>query len=208
MATTDERRSKTPVATRSVARPARDGAFRFSIEQFYQLDELGFFEGRHVELIEGIICEMTIRPAHALASELIHPVLFGVFGAGWRIRMGLPLDTGRRSLLEPDVAVFAGGTRDLGLIHPASAILIIEISNTTLRKDRTVKAHLYAQAGISDYWILNLVDRQLEVHRNPGPDSARKGRFGYAEVTIVPESGNMAPLAAPETPIAVADLLP
>jgi hypothetical protein len=55
---------------------------------------------------------------------------------------------------------------------------------------------------------VNLVDRQLEVHRNPGPDPSRRGRFRYAEVTMVPEGGNMAPLAAPQSPIAVADLLP
>ena len=61
-----------------------------------------------------------------------------------------------------------------------------------------LKAHLYARAGIADYWIVNLHDRQLEVHRSPGPDPARKGRFRYAEVTIVPADGQVAPLAAPE----------
>ncbi len=93
--------------------------------------------------------------------------------------------------------------------HPTkAAALVVEISEATLRKDRTIKAHLYAQAGFPDYWIVNLVDRQLEVHRNPGPDPSRRGRFRYADVTIVPESGRMSPLAAPQSEIAVADLLP
>jgi Uma2 family endonuclease len=77
-----------------------------------------------------------------------------------------------------------------------------------LRKDRTIKAHLYAQAGLPDYWIVNLGERQLEVHREPVADPGRRGRFRYANVTTVPESGRMAPLAAPGSSVAVADLLP
>lgn len=208
MATTNDPGIQKPRPREQRPWPRRDGLFRFTVEQFYKLDELGFFEGRHAELIEGIIYEMTAKPAHALASELVLHALFAAFGVGWRIRPGAPLDTGRRSLLEPDFAVVAGGTRDAGLTHPNSAVLLIEISESTLRKDRTIKAHQYAMAGISDYWIVNLVDRQLEVHRNPGPDPARRGRFRYADVTIVPESGRITPLAAPQSEIAVADLLP
>ncbi len=151
---------------------------------------------------------MTTKPPHAISTELVLQALIVTFGAGWRIRPALPLETGRHSLLEPDFAVLAGEPRGAGLVHPAAAVLIIEISDATLRKDRTIKAHHYAQAGIPDYWIVNLVDRQLEVHRNPGPDPARRGRFRYADVTIVPESGRIAPLAAPQSEIAVADLLP
>ncbi len=131
-----------------------------------------------------------------------------IFGAGWVVRETKPLDTGRRSLLEPDFYVVAGSIRDYMMVHPTTAALVVEISDSTLRKDRTIKAHLYAQAKLPDYWIVNLVDRQLEVHRNPGPDPSRKGRFRYADVTIVPESGRISPLAAPQAEIAVADLLP
>ena len=208
MATTNDPRAEKPWLKGDRPWPRRDGIFRFSVDQFYQLDELGFFDDRRAELIEGVIYEMTTKPKHALASELITHALRSVFAAGWRIRLGLPLDTGRRSLPEPDVAVVAGEIRDSGLTHPTTAALLIEISNTTLRKDRTLKAHHYAQAGILDYWIVNLVDRQLEVHRLPGPDPARRGRFRYSDVTTVPESGRMAPLAAEQSPIAVADLLP
>lgn len=208
MATTDDPQSKKSRLRSQPPWPRRDGIFRFTLEQFYKLDELGFFHDRHVELIRGVIYEMTTKPPHAIASELILPIIMNIFQAGWRIRICLPIDTGRRSLLEPDVAVIAGNTRDVGMIHPTTAALVVEISDATLRKDRTIKAHLYAQAGLPDYWIVNLVDRQLEVHRNPGPDPSRRGRFRYGEVTLVPEGGNMAPLAAPQSPIAVADLLP
>jgi Uma2 family endonuclease len=208
MATTNDPQTRKHWIPKQRPWPRRDGLFRFTVEQFYKLDELGFFDDRHAELIEGVLYEMTAKPAHALASELVLHALFAAFGAGWRIRAGSPLETGRRSSLEPDYAVVAGGTRDAGLTHPNTAVLLVEISDSTLRKDRTIKAHQYAQAGILDYWIVNLVDRQLEVHRNPGPDPARRGRFRYADVTIVPESGRIAPLAAPQSEVAAADLLP
>jgi Uma2 family endonuclease len=186
----------------------RDGLFRFTINQFYQLGELGLFEDRHVELIRGMIYEMTTNPGHATSSELARDLLSRIFGAGWNVREMKPLDTGRRSLLEPDIAVVAGSIRDFARVHPTTAALVVEISETTLRKDRTIKAHLYAQAKLPDYWIVNLIDRQLEVHREPGTDPDRKGRFRYGSVTIVPESGTISPLAAPDSVVPVSDLLP
>jgi Uma2 family endonuclease len=209
MATANE--SSTSPPSNKPQRPwqRRDGLFRFTVEQFYKLDELGFFDDRRVELIEGVIFEMTTKPPHAISSDLTGSLLRLVFGVGWVVREMKPLDTGRRSLLEPDFYVVAGSIRDLMKTqHPTTAVLVVEISESTLKKDRTIKAHQYAQAGLPDYWIVNLVDRQLEVHRNPGPDSSRRGRFRYADVTTVPESGRMSPLAAPQSEIAVADLLP
>src|SRR5215510_6961317 len=77
----------------------------------------------------------------------------------------------------------------------------------SLRADRILKARLYARAGIEDYWIVNLVDRVLEVHRAPtGPRSGR--RAAYGEVRRIAPSEFAAPLAAPSATIAVADLLP
>lgn len=74
--------------------------------------------------------------------------------------------------------------------------------------DRLAKAHRDARAGIADDWIVNRMDRQLEVHRNPGPDPGRPGRFLYAGVTIMPADGRIAPLALPDRQVRVADVLP
>jgi Uma2 family endonuclease len=186
----------------------RDGLFRFTIKQFYQLDELGFFEDRKVELIRGVLYEMKTNPGHAVSSELALEQLRRIFGPAWHIREMKPLDTGRRSLLGPDVAVIEGSIRDFTRTHPTTAALVVEISESTLRKDRTIKVHHYAQANLPEYWIVNLVDRQVEVHREPGPDPDRKGRFRYGSVTIVPESGRISPLAAPDSVVPVSDLLP
>lgn len=206
MATLDDPRSRPP--RRGRPRPRRTGLFRFTVDQFYRLDKLGFFEDRRVELIEGVLYEMTANPPHAIASELLMRLLLGLFGADYSIRIGLPLDVGRRSLPEPDAAIVPGSARDYLQGHPRQALLLFEISDTTLRKDRGLKAHLYARAGIADYWIVNLNDRRLEIHRDPGPDPARKGRFRYRDITIVPADGHASPLARPGARIAAADLLP
>jgi len=181
--------------------------FRWTSKQYYRIAELGYFQDRRVELVGGEIWTMTTSPPRSIASNLVSEALRIGFGPGHVIRVQQPLDRGRHNQPEPDLAVVAGNPRDL-VRHPTTALLIVEICDSTLRRDRTIKAHLYAHAGIADYWIVNLNDRQLEIYRNPGPDPDRKGRFRYAEVTIVPADGHAVPLAKPDARISVADLLP
>lgn len=178
------------------------------MDQVQKLSELRFFGDWRVELIDGVLFEMTTNPPHAVAVELAMNSFIGRFGGAYSIRVQLPLDFGRRSLPEPDLAMVAGTARDFAQGHPKTALLLIEIRDSTPRKDRLLKAHLSAHAGIADYGIVNLNDRQVEVHRNPGPDPSRKGRYRYADVTIVPADGHASPIVAPDVVLAVADLLP
>ena len=204
MATTNDPGTRRPRLARRI-----DGPFRFSVEQFDRLDELGFFEDRKVELIGGMIHEMTQNTGHVTSAELTGLILRAIFARGWSVREAKPLDIGGLSRPVPDFVVVAGSARDFLTAHPTTtAALVVEISDSTLKRDRTTKAHLYARAGVPEYWTVNLVDRQVEVHRQPGADPAHRGRFGYGEVTTVAESGRMSPLAAPESEIAAADLLP
>lgn len=190
--------------------PAREGPrrIRWTKKEFYRLAELGFFQDRRVELVGGEIMRMTINPPHCVALGLTTDALRAAFGRGYFVRSQGVLDIHIRHQPQPDVTVVSGGPRDYVSAHPTSALLVVEVSDTTLRYDRRVKAHLYARAGIADYWIVNLRDRQLEVHRNPGPDPARLGRSSYSHVTIIPATGTAMTLAAPGVVIAVADLLP
>jgi Uma2 family endonuclease len=204
MATAHDPRTRTTSPTSR----RRSGIFRWTAEQAYKLAELGFFDDRHVELLDGVLYEMTINPPHAVAVGLASEVIKTRFSPPVLARVQQPLDLGRRNLPEPDVAIVRGTHRDYADSHPKTALLIVEISDSTLRKDRVLKGHVYAHAGLADYWIVNLNDRQLEVYRSPGPDPERKGRFRYAEVAIVPADGHIAPLAAPGANLAVADLLP
>jgi Uma2 family endonuclease len=129
------------------------------------------------------------------------------FGPGHRIRVQQPIDLGRKVQPEPDLAVVRGEARDFAE-HPRTALLILRVSDASLDYDRLKKGHIYSTAGILDYWILNLQDRQLEIYREPGPDPQRRGRYRYAGQTIIPADGHATPLARPEARIPVINLLP
>jgi Uma2 family endonuclease len=176
--------------------------------EFYQLADLGFFQGQRAELIEGKI--MVLSPQngpHASTVDRVAEVLRQGLGSGFWVRMQLPLNFTPSSDPEPDVSVVAG-QRDDYTDHPTSALLLVEVSDTTLAYDRRDKASLYARAGIGDYWIVNLVDLQLEVLRNPVPDLTQPYGHGYAHSTIHRSTASVTPLATPALLVRVADLLP
>ncbi len=133
--------------------------------------------------------------------------LIEIFAKGFVVdSQQLPMSFGKADEPEPDIAVVKGAVRDYAQAHPKSAELIVEVSDTTLRYDRTVKVGLYAQNKIADYWILNLKDRCLEVYRQPKKD--KKLGFIYGEIKILTETDSIAPLAAPQSEIKIADILP
>ena len=179
-------------------------------KEYYRLSALGFFQGQRVELIAGMIVQMPAQKNyHALSISLTHDALRVAFGPGYWVRVQATLDLSPHSVPDPDLAVVKGAVRDhKGPKNPKTALLLVEVSDTTLRYDRRRKGSLYARAGIADYWIVNLVDQQIEVYRNPVPDSSQPLRFGYADVVILTATDYVTPLAAPQARILVADLLP
>lgn len=108
----------------------------------------------------------------------------------------------------PDVSVVSGCREDYLEQHPTTALLVVEVSDSTLRYDRKTKGGIFASAAIADYWILNLVDRQVEVNRQPVPDPTGEFEFIYGDIQIYKASQFLTPLAAPQVPILVEDLLP
>lgn len=119
-----------------------------------------------------------------------------------------PIALDRRSEPEPDVSVVRGTPRDYRDAHPTSPVLVVEVALASLRLDRTRKCRAFARAGVPEYWIVNLVDRVLEVHREPGRlDDARR-RWGYRSIQTLGPDADLSPLAAPAARVAVADLLP
>ena len=183
---------------------------RWTVKEFYRLLDEGFFDGQRVELIEGEIIEMAAQKNwHALGITLTEKALARVFGPKFWVRVQATLDLTPYSAPDPDIAVVPGSPRDnAGPTNPTTALLIVEVSETTLGYDRKIKGSLFARVGIADYWILNLIDRELEVYRQPAPD--RKAKYGYAykDVTILGSKDRVAPLAKPKAKIRVADLLP
>jgi Uma2 family endonuclease len=184
--------------------------FRWTAEAFYRLLDAGYFDGRRVELIDGEIVEMpSQKNYHGAALTRTADALKVAFGTGYWVRVQLSLDLSPRSVPDPDVAVIQGSP--VGITpttpNPTSALIVAEVSDTTLGTDRNWKSHLYAAAGIADYWIVNLVQRQLEVYRNPVSDASAPFGARYADRVIFDPGDNVTPLATP-TPVAVADLLP
>lgn len=181
---------------------------RWTSADYYRLAERGFFLGRRVQLIEGEILETPAQKNfHAAAVDLTVDALKAAFGAGYWVRSQASLDLSPLSVPDPDVAVVPGSPRNPPASNPTTALLVVEASDTTLSFDRGRKASLYARAGIADYWIVNLVDRQLEVYRNPVADNSQPFGSRYADEVILQPTDHATPLAAPQARVPVADLL-
>jgi len=178
-------------------------------DEYYKMAEAGLFAGKHVELIEGRIIEMSpMGSPHRTSVVLAGDALRHAFSGRAFVQTQSPLDLGEISEPEPDVAVVAGEVRDYSQAHPHTALLIVEVSESSLEYDGTEKASLYAKAGVPDYWVLNLIDRRLEVRRDPAPDPNELYGFGYRSITILGDGDSVSPLAAPQSLIAVTELLP
>ncbi len=181
---------------------------RWTRREYGRLIDVGVLhEDDAIELLEGrlVVAEPQHTP-HATAIDLAGEALRQAFGPGWRVRVQLPLGLGRDSEPEPDVAVVRGDARDFLVDHPTTAALVVEVADASLQLDRRVKARIYARAGITDYWIVNLLDGVVEVHRDPVSAGRRGSR--YRDVTAVTAGERIVPLAAPFASIAIADLLP
>ena len=182
---------------------------RWTKAEYYRLGEHGFFHGQRVELLEGrIILQTPMTPLNAGITMLVLKTLHPLLPDGYLLSCKLPLDLGQTTEPEPDFAIVQGTGRQFLAAHPTSALLIIEVADSSLPYDRRHKGSLYARAGIPDYWILNLVDYRLEVYRDPIPDAAAHYGYRYASrVDLVPPA-TIAPLALPGVILAVASLLP
>jgi len=181
---------------------------RWTRKEYGRLIDVGVLhEDDPVELLQGrlVVAEPQHTP-HATSIDLVGEALRQAFGAGWRVRVQLPLGLGADSEPEPDVAVVRGDARDFLADHPATAALVVEVADASLELDRRLKARIYARAGITDYWIVNLIDRVVEVHRDPVVAGRRRSR--YRDVTTVAAGERIVPLAAPFSSILIADLLP
>lgn len=159
----------------------------------------GLFEDERVELLEGVIVEMSPQsPGHAAAIQRLDRVLQRLIGDRASIRVQMPFAAGDLSLPEPDVAVVPRG--DYETAHPAQALLVIEVADSSLRKDRRLKVEIHARAGVPEYWVVGLVDGLVEVYTEPA-DGA------YRRVTPARRGDRIRPAAFPDIAIAVDDIL-
>ena len=183
---------------------------RWTRVEYERLVDQGFFgPDERLELLDGaLIVKEPQNSPHFTAVSLVHDALRAALGPGWFVRMQGPVALDERSEPEPDISVVPGAARDYRAAHPARPVLVVEVSESRLRFDRSEKAAIYARAGIADYWIVNLVDRVLEIHREPARPTARHGAWGYRSIHRFGPDSVVSPLAAPAARVTVADLLP
>jgi Uma2 family endonuclease len=142
-------------------------------EEFEALMEAGVFAPEErLELIAGELTRREpVNTSHAVAVVLVGEILSSILPKGMHLRIQLPLVLGEYDEPFPDIAVVLGSPRDYLSLHPTTALLVVEVSEASLKTDREVKGSLYAKAGIPEYWIVNLKERVVEVYREPAKDA-------------------------------------
>jgi Uma2 family endonuclease len=189
-----------------------------TVEQYHRMIALGILrEGEPTELIDGVLVRkdrsdrggnpLAHGPRHSLTLKRLERLLRPVEACGCHLHLQLPVTLAGIQEPEPDLAVVRGSPEDYQGRHPGpqDLVAVIEVADSTLDYDRTTKQRLYAAAGISPYWIINLPEGQIEVYDQPLPQEGR-----YAVRTAY-QPGQTVPLriaAAPPVEVAVAQVLP
>ena len=177
---------------------------RFTVDEYYQMGEAGIFhEDDRVELIEGEIIEMVpIGVEHAACVNRLNRYLVERAGRQAVVLTQNPVRLSNFTEPQPDFAL-AKAKEDFyasGHPGPEDLMLIVEVSDTSLKYDRDVKAALYARMGIPELWIVDIRKRRVEVFRSPRPT-------GYADRQTVEEDDELAPAALPILKIGVKEIL-
>ncbi|MBR8834618.1 MAG: Uma2 family endonuclease [Stigonema ocellatum SAG 48.90 = DSM 106950] len=153
----------------------------FTLAEYHRLIELGFLtQDDRLELIRGQLMQMAAKGTrHSVCNTKLFHELDRLVGDKAVVRGQEPIILPTDSEPEPDVAIARGQADDYLLSHPQpeNILLVIEVSDSTLDYDQNTKLALYAEDGISDYWIINLVANQLERYCQPYQDA--QGKFGY-----------------------------
>lgn len=167
----------TPLEAVEARRP-----YRFSVEEVLAMVEAGILpSARGLELIEGELIEMApIGPGHASCTTDIADQLRPQIAPDEQLRIGQPIVLANHSMPEPDLSIVRRSPDHYRTAHPTAedTLLVIEVSDSSLKRDRQIKLGLYARAGIPEVWILDLTAQALEAYREPAGDH-------YAQLTTL-----------------------
>jgi Uma2 family endonuclease len=170
---------------------------------------LGAFDREPLELIGGELIVAEPQGAyHASAIQRVDYAVRAALPAGWSVRVQAPVSLDDESEPEPDVAVVEGLPGSHRDAHPARPVLVIEVAESSLIFDRQRKGGLYARAGLLDYWIVNLIDHVLEVHREPAPNAAAPYGWSYRSMATFRPPTVVEIVGVSGARVAIADLLP
>jgi Uma2 family endonuclease len=167
---------------------------RFTVQEYHRLVELGFLgEDDHIELIRGELMQMAAKgTAHETCITRLLRILPQLVGDRATLRCQSPITLLFDGEPEPDFSIVRNRQDDYETAHPTpeETLLVIEVADSSLEYDRQVKLPLYAEAKISDYWLVNLPDHYLEAYSEPA--QLVSGQFGYLNRRIVPKDGAIA----------------
>ncbi len=177
----------------------------WTVEDYHRMADTGILDdSERVELLEGKIIRMSAKgTAHRSAVGRTYKLLEKRLGNQAWISIQDPVKLNERSEPEPDVAIVQIDSLDYADHHPtpSEVYLIIEVADSSLKFDCETKGKAYAQAAITDYWVLDIVKRQLYVFRQPNEE-------GYQSKVILAENGIISPLQFPDLQIGVLEILP
>lgn len=162
-----------------------------------------------IELLDGVLVVREPQGSrHAAVVGHVRVALERAFGDGYHVREEKPFALDDASEPEPDLVVVRGRHLDYLDAHPSTPVLVVEVADTSLARDRLRKGSLYARAGIADYWVVNLLRDVVEVYREPVRAPSRRYGWKYRSVRLLGRNAVVSALARPDAHIPVADLLP
>lgn len=184
--------------------PATLATMRFTVEQYHAMGRAGILtEDDRVELIGGEIVRMSpIGSEHAFCVARVQRLFSKVLGEDHTVWAQNPIVLGGLSEPQPDVALLRQPDDSYKRHLPTAAdvLLVVEVADTTVERDREAKLPIYSSFGIREAWLVNLPDEVVEVHRRPT-------KSGYKNVRRLRRGSKITPLAFPGVTIAVADIL-
>jgi Uma2 family endonuclease len=183
---------------------------RWTRAEYDRLIDIGLFlPGEPLELLGGeLVVSEPQGSAHYTAIGLVEDALRAALGPGWLVRSQGPIELDDESEPEPDIAVMRGDRRSYSHRHPSRPALVLEVAESSLAFDREHKGSLYARARLDDYWIVNLVDRVVEIYRRPVPDTSAPFGSRYTSKEVLSAESSVELLEVPGARILVSDLLP
>lgn len=189
----------TPAPMNEVEASLNENLRRMTVREYIAMAEAGLFDNERVELLRGRVIRVApMGDVHAWVVQTMNGLLVEHFGRWAAVRPGLPLHADEDSMPEPDFALVPKSKGPIG--HPARALLLIEVSNTSLRLDRIVKAPLYAEGGSPEYWIVDVRAQRLEVFRSPANGQ-------WQEHFVLGPGDSIRPVSFPDVALSLAAFL-
>jgi Uma2 family endonuclease len=174
--------------------------FRFTIEDVWRMIDVAALDpDARVELIDGDLLDMAPQNApHMYVKQMLMKLLTRRLGDDVDIHVEGTLSLARDVNPSPDIWLHDASHRVTN-VRGEDVLLLIEVADSSLLRDLSLKADLYARHGVADYWVVDAYGRRIFVHRHPSPE-------GYGEILEIDREGEVAPLAFPDLVIRAADL--